>query len=60
MTKCKQFGQLNGVHKRGCESRKVTIIMEDCKCKIPEPQIKVSENGINSYCKKCCKNYKSK
>lgn len=58
MTKCKQCGQLNGVHKMSCESRKVTI-MANCECKIPEPQIKVSENGIYSYCKKCCKNYKS-
>lgn len=48
MTKCKQCGQLNGVHKMSCESRKITI-MANCECKIPEPQIKVSENGINSY-----------
>jgi len=55
MTKFKKL-----THKIGCELGKLTIIMENCKCKIPEPQIKVSENGINSYCKKCCKNYKSK
>ena len=28
MTKCKQCGQLNGVHKMGCESRKI-VIMEN-------------------------------
>ena len=26
-----------------------------CKCKIPEPHIKNSENGISSYCGKCAK-----
>ena len=56
MGKCKQCGQLDGVHKMGCESRRI----KDCECKIPDPQIKVSENGIDSYCKKCCKNYKRK
>jgi hypothetical protein len=24
-----------------------------CECKIPQPQIKVSENGIYAYCTKC-------
>ena len=28
MAKCKQCGQLNGVHKMGCESRKI-VIMEN-------------------------------
>lgn len=30
---------------------------EKCSCKIPEPRIKVSENGIYSYCNKCGKTY---
>jgi len=28
MDKCSKCGQLNGVHKMGCETRKTTIIME--------------------------------
>lgn len=31
---------------------------EFCKCKIPEPRMKNSENGIYSYCKICKKEYK--
>ena len=26
-----------------------------CTCKIPEPKVKCSENGINAYCCKCAK-----
>ena len=26
-----------------------------CNCKIPHPQMKVSENGISGYCAKCIK-----
>ena len=29
-----------------------------CDCGIPEPIGKCSENGIESYCKKCLKEYK--
>lgn len=32
MTKCKQCGQLNGVHKMSCESRKITIMADITKC----------------------------
>ena len=32
----------------------------DCKCKIAEPRIKVSENGTVSYCGKCAKKYENK
>tara|TARA_R110002049_G_scaffold309180_1_gene518145 strand:- start:30760 stop:31038 length:279 start_codon:yes stop_codon:yes gene_type:complete len=28
-----------------------------CVCKIPEPRLKVSENGIFSYCNNCSKTY---
>ena len=31
-----------------------------CECKKPVPQLKVSENGIYSYCLKCAKEYKHK
>lgn len=30
--KCDKCGQLNGVHKMGCETRKITIIMADITC----------------------------
>ena len=28
-----------------------------CVCKIPEPRLKVSENGTYSYCNNCSKTY---
>jgi len=28
-----------------------------CVCKIPEPRMKNSENGVSSYCNKCAKSY---
>ena len=28
-----------------------------CVCKIPEPRLKVSENGTYAYCEKCAKTY---
>jgi hypothetical protein len=31
------------------------IFKRVCECKIPEPRIKNSENGISSYCNKCSK-----
>ena len=31
------------------------IFKRVCECKIPEPKIKNSENGISTYCGKCSK-----
>lgn len=31
----------------------------DCSCKVPDPRIKCSENGVYAYCVKCGKNYRS-
>ena len=31
-----------------------------CVCKIPEPRMKNSENGVSSYCNKCAKSYSQK
>lgn len=28
-----------------------------CVCKIPDVAIKVSENGVSAYCRKCAKTY---
>ena len=28
-----------------------------CKCKLPKPRTKVSENGIHTYCTICAKEY---
>ena len=28
-----------------------------CVCKIPEPRLKVSENGTYAYCNNCAKTY---
>jgi len=28
-----------------------------CVCKMPEPRLKVSENGTYAYCEKCAKTY---
>ncbi len=32
-------------------------IVSRCVCKIPDPAIKVSENGVSAYCRKCAKTY---
>ena len=32
MNKCSKCGQLNGVHKMGCETRKITIMSDMTKC----------------------------
>jgi hypothetical protein len=31
-----------------------------CVCKMPEPKLKVSENGIHAYCNNCAKTYLQK
>ena len=31
-----------------------------CVCKIPEPRLKVSENGTHAYCNNCAKTYLQK
>ena len=31
--------------------------IEMCECKVPNPTMKVSENGVNVYCKNCSKTY---
>jgi hypothetical protein len=35
----------------------IRMFKSDCKCNIPEPQSKCSENGVSAYCGKCGKNY---
>jgi len=42
------------------EYHKEQLTLKDvvsCICKIPEPRLKVSENGTYSYCEKCAKTY---
>lgn len=39
------------------EQQLALFIVSGCTCKIPEPIIKNSENGISAYCKKCTKQY---
>lgn len=39
--------------------REMKTKMNQCKCKIPEPRIKCSENGIDSYCDNCSKDIKN-
>ena len=49
----KQMGDfINGVVKNLALSDVVR-----CVCKIPEPRLKVSENGTYAYCEKCAKTY---
>ena len=31
-----------------------------CVCKMPEPRLKVSENGTHAYCNNCAKTYLQK
>jgi hypothetical protein len=42
MTKCKQCGQLNRVHKMSCESRKITIMADITKCTGKDCKLKES------------------
>jgi hypothetical protein len=38
--------------------KKLTLTdVVSCVCKIPEPRLKVSENGTYSYCNNCSKTY---
>ena len=42
------------------KARKKALTLTDvvsCVCKIPEPRLKVSENGTYAYCEKCAKTY---
>ena len=54
------------LEKYGIDEPKASAITEDllvlcavsgCTCKIPEPRMKNSENGISAYCVKCTKQY---
>ncbi len=36
------------------EALTIPVVVK-CNCKIPHPQMKVSENGISGYCAKCIK-----
>ena len=38
--------------------KKLTLTdVVSCVCKIPEPRLKVSENGTHAYCNNCAKTY---
>ena len=39
------------------ENKKLNLINNICVCKIPEPRMKVSENGVYSYCNNCSCEY---
>ena len=40
------------------EAKKLNLhAVVSCVCKIPEPRLKVSENGTYAYCEKCAKTY---
>ena len=38
-------------------SDKKSVRSSSCICKVPEPRIKNSENGVSAYCFKCAKQY---
>ena len=43
------------------EAKKLNLhAVVSCVCKIPEPRMKNSENGVSSYCNKCAKSYSQK
>ena len=44
------------IKKKKAEQLTLTDVVS-CVCKIPEPRLKVSENGTYSYCNNCSKTY---
>ena len=56
------FGERHEQEENGLYGRKHAELCDlhnvsGCTCKIPEPIMKNSENGISAYCKKCTKQY---
>jgi len=39
------------------ENYRQQLSNSSCKCSIPSPKMKVSENGTTAYCASCSKNY---
>ena len=43
------------------QTEKLTLTdVVSCVCKMPEPRLKVSENGTHAYCNNCAKTYLQK
>jgi hypothetical protein len=55
MKKIKDFNKAfeHAVSEKQCDIH----VVVSCVCKIPEPRMKNSENGIIAYCGKCAKSY---
>ena len=48
----------NGLFGKRHEAEQLNLLgVVRCVCKIPEPRLKVSENGTYAYCEKCAKTY---
>ena len=48
----------NGLFGRRHEAEQLNLCgVVRCVCKIPEPRLKVSENGTHAYCNNCAKTY---
>ena len=48
---------INNVYKEA-EAEQLTLTdVVSCVCKIPQPRLKVSENGTHAYCNNCAKTY---
>jgi hypothetical protein len=50
-------GSFSNIYVKWLEAKLTFTDVVSCVCKIPEPRLKVSENGTYSYCNNCSKTY---
>lgn len=49
------FAKYHELLKKENEKQLTLTNIVKCNCKIPHPQMKVSENGVSGYCSRCIK-----
>ena len=60
VNKCEDYTDYKGLITALINWKNEQLTLTDvvsCVCKIPEPRLKVSENGTYAYCEKCAKTY---
>ena len=63
VNKCEDYTDYKGLITALINWKNEQLTLTDvvsCVCKIPEPRMKNSENGVSSYCNKCAKSYSQK
>ena len=63
VNKCEDYTDYKGLITALINWKNEQLTLTDvvrCVCKIPEPRMKNSENGISAYCNKCAKSYSQK